>query len=350
MPDQVMIPDVRITVNGVPAPPDAYGSLNAVTVEEDIDALSMFTLELQNWDSETLQYTWTESSTFAVGAVVGIQLGFVDDLVTVMTGEIVSLEPVFAAGRTPTLLVRGFDARHRMARGRRTRTFVKMKDSQIVTRIAQEHGLRAVATDTKVQLEYVIQGNRSDLDFVRERAYLLGFELYVRDKILHFGPVAGESKPVATLEVGTDLTEFTPRLSVSGQVDAAVVTGWNVKQKTPFQAIAGPGQVQQMGGAALGLRQSGKAFGGAQAVVADLPIDARSRADQIALGQLTAGSLAFVQAEAEGSGRPELHAGSTVSIVGAGKVFSGPYYITALTHHLSGAALSTGLVLRRNAT
>ena len=89
------------------------------------------------------QVSWSDSSLFAIGNEVEIWLGYVGDLHKVMLAEITSLEPVFTADQPPPLTVRGYDHRHRLARGRKTRTFAKMKDSAIASQIAREAGLRA---------------------------------------------------------------------------------------------------------------------------------------------------------------------------------------------------------------
>ena len=189
------VPDFSVKVNGAPMPLQARADVRAVTVEEDLAALSMFTLELYNWDDDKLQVSWSDSSLFALGSQVEIWLGYVDDLQRVMTAEITGLEPVFTADQPPTLTVRGYDLSHRFTRGRKTRSFAKIKDSAIVAQIAREAGLRAQVSDTKEQLDFVAQGNQTDWEFLRDRAGLLGYEVYVRDKTLYFRPPGHTAQP-----------------------------------------------------------------------------------------------------------------------------------------------------------
>ncbi len=93
------IPDVSIRVNGMALPLAAQADLQAVTVQEDLQALSMFTLELSNWDHTLLQVAWSDSPLFSVGAEVEIWLGYLGNLSKVMVAEITSLEPVFTSER-----------------------------------------------------------------------------------------------------------------------------------------------------------------------------------------------------------------------------------------------------------
>ena len=48
-------------------------------------------------------------------------------------------------------------------------------------------------------------------------------------------------------------------------------------------------------------------------------------------------------------GRPEVHAGTVVAIEGAGERFSGDYYVTSVTHTLTGeAGYQTSFSVERN--
>ncbi|MGH3928914.1 MAG: phage late control D family protein, partial [Pseudonocardiaceae bacterium] len=237
-----LVPDVDIRVNGASLPLDTQTDIESVTVLDDLSALSMFTLVLYNWDQEKLQVSWSDSSLFAIGTEVQISLGFVGDLHKVMTGEITSLEPTFTADEPPMLTVRGYDHRHRLARDRKTRTFSRMKDSAIVSQVARGAGLRAQVKDTGTILDYVVQHNQTDLEFLQKRAQLIGYEVYVREKVLYFQPPQHGGRASATLQIGQDITEFTPRLRSLGQVGEMTVRGWDVKEKKVIVGTAKVGQ------------------------------------------------------------------------------------------------------------
>src|ERR1700721_3901273 len=117
------LPDLSVRVNGSALPLAAETDLRSITVQEDLQALSMFTLELHNWDDERLQVSWSDSSLFAVGNEVEIWLGYVGDLHRVMLAEITSLEPVFTAGEQPLLMVGAYDHRTRRGAGPEHRTW-----------------------------------------------------------------------------------------------------------------------------------------------------------------------------------------------------------------------------------
>jgi phage protein D len=344
------IPDFSVRVNGAELPRQARADVRAVTVEEDLDALSMFSLELYNWDDEKLQVSWSDSTLFAVGNQVEIWLGYVDDLHKVMLAEITGLEPAFTTDQPPMLTVRGYDHRHRLARGRRTRTFAQMKDSAIAAQVAREAGLRAQVKDTRATLAFVVQSNQTDWEFLRQRAGLLGWEVYVRDKILYLQPTGHAAPASVRLSLGEDVNEFTPRLSSLGQEGQVAVRSWDVKQKQAIVGSARVGQESAMGRAS-GPAAANRAWGRASTGVVDQPVRTRAEADQLASGRFNQLALAYVQGTVACSGRPQLHAGMVVHIDGAGRTFSGPYYVTSVTHTLSqDQGYRTGLTVERNAT
>jgi phage protein D len=247
------------------------------------------------------------------------------------------------------LTVSGYDLGHRLARDPKSRTFARMKDSAIAAQVARETGLRAEAKDTRVTLPYVAQANQTDWAFLRDRADRIGYELFVRDKVLHFRPPATEARAQCTLALGEEITEFRPRLSAVGAVGGATVRGWDVVQKQVLVGRAAGTQVPPMGAKSSGPRTADKAFGRSTATLVDLGPGSKAEADQIALGALAGAALGFVSGTVEYTGQPQLRAGSVVEIEDAGTRFSGPYYVTAVAHTLDSRGYRTMLTVQRNA-
>lgn len=349
---QRLVSDFRLRINGAELPARARADLLAVAVHEDIEATGMFTLRLINWDMAQLKVTWADDDLMAEGNEVEIQMGYVDHLESLMVGEITGLEPEFSGSEPPTLTVRGYDRRHRLLRGCQTHSFTQMKDSDIASKIAGDAGLTAQTDDTQVTLDYVLQHNQTDLEFLQDRARRIGYEVVVENKTLFFRRRQNSTTEVLTLTRESDLLEFSPRLTTLTQVGQVTVRGWSAKDKNKVvgQAAAG-NESTQMGGASSGPSATNRTFGAANAITVDRPVLSQAEADQIAGGRFNEMALAYIVGEGVCIGRTDLRAGKVIKIEGLGRRFSGLYYITATSHICTPAAgYRTAITVKRNAT
>lgn len=347
----VPIPVFEIIVNGSALPVGPALHVVHVSVEEDTELPDMFSLEIVASDDLEDEFAWVDDEDlFAVGNPVEVKMGYADDLVSLFKGEITGLEPSFGADRLPSLVVRGYDRRHRLARGRHTRSFVKKTDSDIATQVARAAGLTPSVTDSTVVHDYVLQADRTDFEFLLERAGRINFEVFVEDKTLHFRPAAHGGDAVLTLKADEDLTEFNPRLSSAGQVSEVSVRGWDPKNKKEIVGKSHAGDVApKMGGTQAGAALSQKAFGTAAELLSRTPVAAQDEADQMARAQLDIASLGLITGEAACTGRTDLRPGKVVKIDGVGKRFGGRYYITAAAHVFEAGGYTTRFSFRRNA-
>ena len=341
------LPAFRILVNGTALTDEARADVLSIEVHQDIDNLSMFALQLNSWDENRVK--WVDGPLFSEGASVEIRMGFEGaTLHLVFAGEITGLEPSFTADAF-TLTVRGYDRRHRLLRGQKTRSFVQMTDSDIAAAVAAGAGLISQTTSTGAALEYVLQHNQTDLEFLRERARRIGFEVTVEDRTLHFRPPAFESRPVATLSLGEDLAEFSARLSTMTQVGQVEVRAWDRKDRQVIVSQAG--STPAMGGTITGPAASDRAAGKARSVSVQQPVLTYAEAEGMAKSRFTEMALSFIQAEGVCvGGRSELRAGTVITIDGVGRRFSGPYYVTGVTHTLTPERYATAFTAKRNAT
>ena len=349
---KVSVPSFEVLINGTALPVDAAAHVVAVSVEADTELPDMFSLEIVSSDDLDDQFMWVDAEDlFAVGNAVEVKLGYAEQLTSLFKGEVTGLEPSFNADRLPTLVVRGYDRRHRLTRGRRTRSFLKKKDSDIAAQIAREAGLTASVTDSRVTHDYVLQTNQTDYEFLLERAGLIQYEVVVEDKTLNFRPVANDQGASLTLAADADLTEFRPRLSAAGQFSDVAVRGWDPKNKKEIVGKAQAGdEVSKMGGSQTGASLSKKAFGAATGGLSRRPVLTQAEADQMAVALLNRAALELVTGDAVCGGRADLWPGKVVKITGVGKRFGGQYYITAATHVYTPEGYSTSFSFRRNAS
>jgi uncharacterized protein len=346
----LILPSFELIVNGSPLAIAAETSVIRIGVDEDVNLPNMFTIEVTGLDNQQ-EIPWLDDPTLsAIGNPVEVKLGYTGELTTLLKGEITSLEPEFVIHRLPNLLIRGYDRRHRLQRGCKTRTFVQRKDSDIAARIASEAGLDAQVTDSEVTHEYVIQANQTDLAFLQQRARQIHYEVGIEDQTLIFRPVANAETEALTLTLQDGLLEFYPRLSSMAQVTEVTVWGWSPEDNDTIVAQAGVGaEVGSMAGENTGATLTENAFGSAIRQISDHPVMNRPEADQLAKAYFNRSILNLITAEGICRGRTDLRAGKVITIDGIGKRFSGQYYVTTTSHRYGPKGYFTHFTARRNA-
>lgn len=333
--NQPLVPSFAIKLNGTPLIADMSMWIANVVVEDEIGLPSMFTLELISKQQKNTAIPWTDEPRLAIGTEVEISMGYGDRRESLILGEITALEPTFSIAGPPTLLVRGFDMRHRLNRTRRTRSFTDQKDSDIATQIGSDAGVSIEPTDSGVTHAYVLQADQTDLEFLQERAQRMQYEMVMERDILLFRPVGNAGSTVLTLTLNDDLFEFRPRLSFV-PLSEVTVLGWDPKQKQPITASATSGdEVSTMAGVQSAARLAEDLLVKQVETVARTPVMSQAEADQIAVAQLNNASLDLIRGDGRVRGRTDVRAGRVIRLDDLGARFSGEYYVTAAVHRYS---------------
>jgi Bacteriophage probable baseplate hub protein len=326
--DYPLSPSFDVLVDGKSLDREIHTQITSLTVDDDINKISMFEFEIEASDYSKEENAWVDYEGFAVGKQIEIKMGYGSELHSLFKGEITGLEPSFYCDRLPKLTVRGYDRRHRLQRGSRVRTFTQIKDSDIASQIASEAGLTPNVEDSEVAHEYVIQANQSDLDFLLERAGLINYEVMVEDKTLYFRKTPQDKSSIARLKMGDDLLEFHPRLTSANQVSKVSVFGWSLKEKKEIRAHGTDTSSKSSAGL------SKDAFGEATEFVTSHPVTTQAEADQIAKAALAKQGLELIEGTGSCLGRADLKKGKMIQIEGASKRFDGQYYVTAVIHRM----------------
>lgn len=342
-------PGLTVRVNGSDLPIEAKADITRVSVEESLDSASTFAIELGNWDMDTQRVTWSDAALFQPGGAVEIQMGYVGALETVIAGEITGLELSFPERARALLTVRGYDRLHRLRRGRRTRSYLQTKDSDVARQIASDLGLTPDVEDSGEVHPYLLQTNQTDIDFLLMRARAIGYELQVADKTLRFRKTKHDRAQAITLSFTHGLMTFYAYLSTADQVSQVTVRGWDPRTK---QALVGQAQASDlpatMQGTQVGPAAVQSLFGPRTLTVVEHPVATQNEADLLARGLLNDLALNYIVGEGTAVGDAAIRVGTVMALDGLGKRFNGLYYITQVAHVWDGQFV-THLRVRRNA-
>ena len=329
-------PESKILINDKEIPPELKVDVLEVVVCHYIEGPDTFDLTINMLNSEDQQFKWIDNDKFKPGNEIEIQMGYVDNFETMIVGEITALHPKYFNNEAPQLNVQGFDRLHRFRRGRKARSFLEMKDSQIAEQIARDMGLTSEVEDTEIVHIYILQNNLSDIDFLLERARRIRYEVVVQDQKLIFRKAANHLGKTVTLEYMRDLKYFYPRLSTVQQVSEVKVRGWNPATKEAILGVARSGdETTKMEGSEIGPDITESAFGKTTASIVNMPVDSQAEAEQIAKAKFNDIAIELISGEGEAVGNMAIRAGFTMELKGLGGQFSGLYYIKRSEHRLS---------------
>jgi uncharacterized protein involved in type VI secretion and phage assembly len=335
MSDNRHVADLYLKLGGADAPRELIGDVLEIMVENSLHLPDVATIVLND-----RQLKWVDDSRLAPGVLIEVSARHGRMTESIFDGEIVEIEPQFEAEGLK-VTVRAFDRLHRLGRGKHTRTFLNVTDSDVITQLANEAGLQVQIDATTQVHPYLVQWNQTNLEFLRERAAALGYLMYVRRKTLHCTRLPSPGAPVE-LKWGTDLVAFRPRLSTIDQVNEVTVRGWNPLEKKAVVGKATSASVApRIGAPETGGKLAQKAF----AIKAEDALESAARiqpeAERIARAILAHHESRGVEAEGTAAGNPKIVAGAAVKITNVGTRFSGTYVVTSATHRYDASGYVT---------
>lgn len=333
-----------ISVNSVPLTAPLIYDVVRVVVDTSLHMPSMFEIHIAETEAPLGMFKWIDSPMFTVGGQVRIVASrqSADNLPAMpsapqplISGEITAVEAHFESDGAAMLVVRGYDRSHRLHRGRKTATYLMMTDSAIIQAVAAEAGLTAQVTmPLAIVHEYVLRHNQTDMEFIRERAGRMGYDVFVNELGTLVVQQSGIPRGTAKLKWKENLSSFAPRITSAEQVNQVAVQGWDAKTKIGINGMVGVPPNTSGGIAMAADKTAARALfrPAAKTVVVDEPMGNTTEAVARATG--IAGQIqdALVQADGVCLGDPAVKAGAMAIITGVGAKFSGQYLVTSATH------------------
>jgi phage protein D/phage baseplate assembly protein gpV len=327
MTESFTLDEVKVKIAGAEISADMADDLLEIVVDTTLHMPTMVTILLHDrvYDDDTTH--WADDSTLDVGKEVEILVG----TTSLMKGELTALEPSFADKGVATLLLRGYDKSHRLHMGRKTRTFLSTKDSDLASTIAGEAGLSPQVDATTVTYDWVLQNNQTNMEFLLDRAQRNGYQVTVSDGQLYFKKGDSNQGAGPELKWGANLRTFRPRLTTSHQAKTVKVRGWDAKAKATLESSATQ-SLTAAGVSETGGAKAETAFVAAEEIVVGHPVATVDEASALATGLSHDVSREFIQAEGLCFGHPDIKAGKTLTVAGVGSRFGGTYFVTVATH------------------
>lgn len=334
MPENPLVAEIQIKVGGSALTDAVSSQIFRVEVETTVDVPSMVTMSF----NDDQQLTLINGTLFDLGKEIEILTPSFNataarstSLTSIFKGEITAIEPHFADQMHATLTVRAYDKRHRMNRGRKSRVFLDVTDSDMMSTIAGEYGLSPTITATSIMHKHVIQPNISDLEFFNMLAKRNSLVVVFEGTSIK--AQAQKTSMDATLKWGESLIEFHPRASIATQVNEVIVRGWDPVQQQEIVGTSTNSAVHP----AIGIGQWGgakaqSAISAEKTIEVFRPVMDQSEAQKLAQAILDESNGSFIEADGIAFGDPKVKAGSLIEMKDVGTKFGGKYSVTAATH------------------
>ncbi|MHC4830396.1 MAG: phage late control D family protein, partial [Planctomycetota bacterium] len=359
----------KIHKNGKPVPID-NDKILSVVVNQSVDMVSSFRIVVTDAD-----LALSADKRFQEGEALSIEMGWSGgNTGFIMEGEIVSRELEFPQSGPVLLKLHGLSFDHRLNRGRFTRMWqktpdqIQTSDDWIAKQILNDDlkGTVEAGTieDPGVKFEYVFQNNMTNLEFLRSRAALYNYEIYVDiERKLHFRKPPVKTKAAVKLTRGKDLKHFRARMNLASQIAAVHVRGHNPKD--PCKPITGKATdtdvIDKMDTVTLGTSALKKLIEktmsssagldqkkhGAVQINVKTPVIDEGHATEMAKAILNRYAFGFCSGHGSAFGNPELKAGTTVELDAIGKRFEGKYYLETTSHIFEGNGYTTMFTVHR---
>lgn len=358
--EPLVIPGVAIGIGvGGKVSDLVTGRIMRAVIDRSLHLPAMFEIVFDDNDGDTL-----EKAKIEIGSELTISAGAPDAVSAspLVSGEVTTIEGSYDQNTWFTV-VRGYDKMHRLQRSRRTRTFVNMKDCDIVRQVLSQAGLTpGTIEETKTTHTHLGQVDQTDWDFLQMRAREIGYEFGIDDGKVYFrraSSATGGTGAAISLTLEEKLLEFNPRVSGGNLAPDVEVRVWDsvtrkvvatqhpITTKSATLSDADPEKLANSfsgGGVAappppppppavgtLGPAPSDKAF-----VVNTRPV-ASGASINAALDEVVSGvadhlASSFASAEGVVIGDPQIMPGQAVAVDGAPGPFNGTWMVTSARH------------------
>ena len=314
-----------IEIDGQPNDTLASGLLD-LQIVDSADGMARCELVFGNWgspDKPGFQHFGRDVLEF--GKALKITLS--DQ--TLFEGRISAITAKFPDGGTPQVGVCCEDRLQDLRMTRRTRSFADASLSDVLNRVASDHGLQPQVDVSGETYKLLAQVNQSDLAFVRDLARREDVQVWVEGTTLKAAQRSRRQGGSIELSWAGQLREFTVSADLAHQRTKLVGTGWSVTDKQAAKHEADEAAISgELNGGDSGSKTLQRAFGDRVDTLAHQVPAADAQARALAEASFRHLARRFVVGRGVAETKPELRVGAKVSIKGIGPIFEGDYMVT----------------------
>lgn len=303
----------------------------SIEVEKMINRIPVARITVIDGEASTGNFAASSSSVFVPGAEISVEAGYDSKTSIVFKGIITQQSIRINDFIGSALELECRDKAVKMTVGRKSLSFSKQKDSDIISSIIGKYSLAASVSETNTTWPEQIQYYVSDWDFIISRAEANGMIVNASDGKVTVAPPDINTKSVLTIKYGDNLFEFNGDLNSITQITSAKACAWDYKSQGLISGqvsspVAGPGNLSSKN----------------LASVVDLPeynLQTTASLEKADLenwckAQLVKSAYSKIRAEVKTYGNTLVVPANYITLNGIGERFNGDHFVSGVTHTL----------------
>ena len=359
-----------VEIAGQKIPEDISSHIEKFSYEENEKKMDELKITITKGDLSLVDNKYLQE-----GKEIRVRWGYVGNLSEIRTCTIKEISYTFAEEGVSRIEITAYDRRHRLT-GRASRScWNNKKISEIVQDVASKHNLKpSVDVPDDIVYEFISEGAKNDLVFLKELAEDSGCSVWVVNDELHFKPNK-INEPVYKFRYREDKDGYLRSFKISSKAEEGKGTG----RRTEVAGIDPLTKKPIVESATQSTKSSSKTRGSGSAgtvsvALGDVPLPEKrienetplsSRADESgrvipspvptkiqarrsAAGKVKTAAMKSIEAEAVTIGLPYLKAKDSITIENIGKKFSGNWRVIKVRHEISSSGYTCNLTLNKN--
>jgi hypothetical protein len=371
-----LAPEFSIRINGDPIPAALRAAITNVTYTDGMEGADRVDVGIANPSLE-----WLDHPLLQVNNEFRLSIGYAPGpLEEVFVGEIVGVEPSFPGGGMPAMRINAQDYLQRMQHGTADRSFkisipsvgnFPLPDPVVAAIVSGTNELIPALDPVGGTLSAIIslatylafpqfaqfavrkQSGTNDFQFLTQIAKENGWQMYIdhtaepHGRVLRFQFLVQDYAPSLTLKWGSSLMDFTPRLTIVGEIEGVAARVWVDSLKTEFVISVNWDFDNAM--FKLSIAPGGNDIANllAPAKTASIKPASYATAPRKILTELLPKLNNRLTGSGSTTGDPRIKASRVVNFEGLGKQFSGLYRITSATHTFDSSGYKTSFQARK---
>lgn len=306
--------------------------VTSIEIEKGVNRISTAKITIIDGDPATGKFKASSSSDFVPGNEITIEAGYDSQNEVVFTGIITKQNINVNDSEGALLEVECRDLAIKMVVGRKTTTYTKKKDSEIIQSIIKGYGLTASVTSTPTKWPEQVQYYVSDWDYILSRAETNGMVATTLNGEVAVFPPNKNTKSVLEIEYGNNLLAFNADLNSINQLSSIEASSWDYKTQKVIDGIA---KSSQKGAGNLSTKELSKVVGLKEYELQTTAPLEKSDLTNWSKAEITKSEYAKIQGEVKFQGTNKVDPGKYITLVGLGDRFNGDHFISGVTHSIA---------------